>query len=434
MSIEATCGECARHYTLKDEFSGKKIRCKSCSAVITVPTAKKSVKKSDDDFPLDDDLFGGSDDGFDEEPDYPRRPAKKPSRDKASPARKRKRKSADSGNPFGLIVKILGGIFACSLAFFIASNVVRAVLAGATWKPYDVPNAPGCTIEMPKAPQHKLDPQGNPTIFAEISGYACAALSESLDPQVQFVFADLNSNLGIIEKGLKITMPQSTFQSARVVTMNGIPAADFTLMVKDIIVVKRAFIANGRVITLDFASKKPRPVEMERYFGSFKVAGGIAPASNQPNPSPALPSNTAPVNALPERPLPTLPTSPPAVAPAGPPVTVETPANMLVPDTPVDPSAPPNVRRTAWRYVDAPIVLEGQTSNAGVFLKKLGDNWVEQRKKASTTYWNETARTADYIEIMRTDRSMFVRLFNDKSEYRLGSESEFKSLYPGKWE
>jgi DNA-directed RNA polymerase subunit RPC12/RpoP len=433
MSIEATCAECSRHYTLKDELAGKKIRCKSCSGVMTVPAAKKSAKKSDDEFLLDDEILLESDDEFDDEPEYPRRTAKKSVAGKVSTAKKRKKKSGSSGNVLGSIAKIVAGVVSFIVAFVIVGNIVRVARTSTNWNPYEIPGAPGCTIDFPKAPKSKTDSAGSPVIFAEGSGFACAAMSEASNPMIDSVFLDLGANKGILETGLAVTMPQAKVQGSNVLTVNGRSVVDVTLQMDKVTIIKRAFLANGRVITLDFASGGSRNSQKDRFFNSIKISGSAAPAMSTTNSTPMsahnpLTANVPPANAPTTNALPNNP------SPAAPTVNVETPASMLVPDTPVDPNAPPNVRRSAWRYVDVPTVFEGQTSNAGVFLKKLGDNWVEQRKRASTTYWNETARTAEYVEIMRTDRSVFVRLYADRSEYRFGTETEFKSMYPGHWE
>ncbi len=42
MTIEISCPDCGRAYRLADDKAGKKVRCKSCSAVFPVPTAGRS--------------------------------------------------------------------------------------------------------------------------------------------------------------------------------------------------------------------------------------------------------------------------------------------------------------------------------------------------------------------------------------------------------
>ena len=185
MSIEATCAECSRHYTLKDELAGKKIRCKSCSAVVSVPAAKKSRAKSDDEFPLDEDFSGGFDDEMEQEDEFPRR-AKKPEKKVV----KKKKKSGSGANVLGPVFRIIGGVVGFLVAFGIVGNVVRMAMSSSNWKPYDIPGAPGCTIDFPRAVKSRADKAGNPMIYADGFGFACTATSESLNPMVESVFAN----------------------------------------------------------------------------------------------------------------------------------------------------------------------------------------------------------------------------------------------------
>src|SRR5262249_28044137 len=37
MPVEVTCDQCQAHYTLKDEYAGKKVRCKECGNALVVP-------------------------------------------------------------------------------------------------------------------------------------------------------------------------------------------------------------------------------------------------------------------------------------------------------------------------------------------------------------------------------------------------------------
>jgi hypothetical protein len=450
MPIEATCAECSRHYTLKEELAGKKIRCKSCEAVITVPAVKKQNSRSDDEFFLDDDLLSESDDDLDDdEDDYPRRRPKKAPATKAAGPRKRKRRSSSGNNPLGTIAKLAAGGLALAVSYFVVSHFVSGVMSGmGAWKSYPVPGAPGCTVQMPRLPKNKDDQRGNGVIVSETPTFACMAMSEAMEPQLLPIFQDLVNNRHIIEKGLTISMPRARLQGSRGVTINGVSMAEFTLVTDGVTDVKRAFMAAGRVITLDFICKKPHPVEMERYFRSFSAPGFTTPSFDAPVNVPAMAvpagpgipaapgaSMNPPANNLPpQNNVPAAQPTLPGPQLAAPPAVVETPADQLVRDLPVDPTAPANVRRSAWRYTDVPQVLDGQTWTSGVFQKKLGENWIEQRKKAATAYWNETARTAEYIELMKTDRSIFIRLFADRSEYRLGSETEFKLLFTGVWE
>ena len=122
----------------------------------------------------------------------------------------------------------------------------------------------------------------------------------------------------------------------------------------------------------------------------------------------------------------------PAPAVATQPIAI-VPANPAPADRPANPGSA-NERRTAWRYVDAPLIFQGQPTTAGVFLKKEGKEWLEERKDAPAQDWTETERTPEYVEISRPNGGFFVRLYNDRCTYRYGNEVDFKPMFPGKWE
>ena len=44
--ITFECTQCGQKYNVQDEYAGKKVRCKSCQAVNTIPSAGGSQKTS----------------------------------------------------------------------------------------------------------------------------------------------------------------------------------------------------------------------------------------------------------------------------------------------------------------------------------------------------------------------------------------------------
>ena len=90
MPIEVDCPACFVPYRLKDEFAGKRIKCKQCGAVVPVPRpGRQAVAEAEE--------------PWDETPEEPQRPA--PGRAK----KKRKKKAASGGGPpLGLVLG-LGG-------------------------------------------------------------------------------------------------------------------------------------------------------------------------------------------------------------------------------------------------------------------------------------------------------------------------------------
>ena len=45
--IKFTCSKCAQSYRVSDEYAGKRVRCKSCKNVNTIPSPEQEVGKGD---------------------------------------------------------------------------------------------------------------------------------------------------------------------------------------------------------------------------------------------------------------------------------------------------------------------------------------------------------------------------------------------------
>jgi hypothetical protein len=60
MPIDVTCSSCGSSYKLKDEFAGKKARCKECQSIILIPEIMDSYSVlADDDVPVESKSWGG---------------------------------------------------------------------------------------------------------------------------------------------------------------------------------------------------------------------------------------------------------------------------------------------------------------------------------------------------------------------------------------
>jgi hypothetical protein len=88
MPISVDCPKCSKTYTVKDEFAGRKFRCKECGAGVSVPDAAGGG----DDDPWGDDLDDAGGDAL---------PPKR------SSAGKKKKKSRGGGMPATVIVAIV---------------------------------------------------------------------------------------------------------------------------------------------------------------------------------------------------------------------------------------------------------------------------------------------------------------------------------------
>jgi len=47
--IKFTCSSCAQSYRVPDEYAGKRVRCKSCKQINTVPGAETATSKNSGD-------------------------------------------------------------------------------------------------------------------------------------------------------------------------------------------------------------------------------------------------------------------------------------------------------------------------------------------------------------------------------------------------
>lgn len=87
--------------------------------------------------------------------------------------------------------------------------------------------------------------------------------------------------------------------------------------------------------------------------------------------------------------------------------------------------------RLIWYFEKAPQVFPDQSGFVGIFRLE-GQRWYDHA--GSTTHdYNETARSADFVELTRPAGDFQVRLHNGKSEYRFGSTASYTLMFPGRW-
>jgi S1-C subfamily serine protease len=132
MAARIVCGACNTVMQVADELRGKKVKCKSCSGVVSVPIAQQPVAAP-----------AGQ---FAERQRMPAPPPVAPAKrrvidddaddDRSAPRRKRKRK--DSGSMLGVWLSIGGGVFALILVIVL----VLALRPGPTDAQPNVPNNP----------------------------------------------------------------------------------------------------------------------------------------------------------------------------------------------------------------------------------------------------------------------------------------------------
>ncbi|MDX1968531.1 MAG: CocE/NonD family hydrolase [Planctomycetaceae bacterium] len=138
MALEVECPNCGHPYKVKDELAGRKMRCRECSAVISVPAA-------DDDFDLADEEL------VEEAPKRRARSAGLPAPSPAKPKKDKSRKKSQSG--MSTTTKVVLGLAAsglvcvllcCGWGYWVVSRF-RHQIAG------DVPVPAGQTFDQWRA-------------------------------------------------------------------------------------------------------------------------------------------------------------------------------------------------------------------------------------------------------------------------------------------
>lgn len=87
MAIKITCPECETALTLSDDKRGKKVRCKSCEKVLSIPSANGKVKKP------------AKEEEVDEQEDEEEEEAKDKPKGKGKPAKNEKSETSKNGKP-----------------------------------------------------------------------------------------------------------------------------------------------------------------------------------------------------------------------------------------------------------------------------------------------------------------------------------------------
>jgi hypothetical protein len=122
MPISADCPRCGKTYQVKDDFAGKKFRCKACQGVVTVPAAGEGGGGEKD--PWDDLDLGSFQSGDPYADAESEAPAEAPRRRTKG---KKKSKSQSGGMPATIMTAI--GCEAVLILFYLF-NTIRGVVGG----------------------------------------------------------------------------------------------------------------------------------------------------------------------------------------------------------------------------------------------------------------------------------------------------------------
>ncbi len=128
MSIEVICPECDTSHKVKDDAAGKKLRCKSCQKVISIPAAAAD-EGADPWDNLDENDAG------EELPPVVRKPAAT----KKKAGKGTKSRSGGGGMPITIMVSI--GINGLQIAFFVLAMILNLLSV-------NIGGAVGCIVRM----------------------------------------------------------------------------------------------------------------------------------------------------------------------------------------------------------------------------------------------------------------------------------------------
>jgi hypothetical protein len=275
MPISATCRNCGRSYSVKDEHAGKKFRCQGCQETVSVPVPRAAAYDADD-WEADDyeDDFG--DPGYDDDDygDYesreplpaPRRPAKK-KKPAAKSKRPKRRSSSNSGSVGAAAGKIFGGLFVGLVVMGIVFRAVSAVGLGGSWESYTTPDG-NITVQMPgkvKSVPVRQMVAGGQSYGAQRRNIACIVVIEPMPPEAKTVTEEELMN--ILELGIGFqgatNVNRSTYQGRTCLRFDQ-PTQ------KGIHTTCMAFVHKEKIYTLNFAYKGSQGSSQEKFFNSVE--------------------------------------------------------------------------------------------------------------------------------------------------------------------
>lgn len=266
MAISFECTGCGKEYKVKDDLAGKRIRCKGCETVVTVPSSEEE----------EDWLSVEVEDWTEPQPASPAPPrssSKKKSGSKKNGS-KRKRSSSSHAPRIGAIA---GGVFTVLivLAFVgrLAVNVAKlqgfqgVQGAAVNWQDYTTPDG-GVTVQLPGRAKPNPQPQvvpGGTSFLAETRNDACGVSTEPIPVQAMGASAD-----ELID-ALKIGLPMEGARAITEIQMAGRRAVQFDMTRNGINSQNRAVVNGNKIYTFSYAYKKSLDPEVSnKFFGSIR--------------------------------------------------------------------------------------------------------------------------------------------------------------------
>lgn len=260
MAISFECTGCGRAYNVKDDLAGRRIRCKSCEAVLTVPQDAEG----------EEDWLEGDMDDWNSPPQA--LPKKKSS---TSKKKKGSRKKAAS-NLAPRIGAILGGVFTfLVVAGFVARLVVnlanrpdmRARQVNVEWQDYTTPDG-AFSVQMPGFT--KLNPRamvvpGGSSYVAETPQFACGISIEPVPFQARGASPDE------ILDALRTGLPMEGASNVSDGQIAGNRAIRFDMSRNGVNSQNQATVNGNTLYTFSYAYRRSLDAATsEKFFGSIR--------------------------------------------------------------------------------------------------------------------------------------------------------------------
>ena len=298
MAISTECGNCGRVVHLKDEFAGRRFKCKSCDAVVRVPvrkSRKKRVVEEEDEFEsalnaaaMDDGI-----DEFSDSADLPPRVGRRSSSQAKSKQRTRKKKSRKKrslGRGFLGPAKILLGVSAGIGGLLL---LVWAALAAyhkatdVTWQEFSTADD-RIRVSMPGKPlatQKSVNGIPRYSFHVTNNNFRCGIeySNKSAASQGNGI---LESELNRLRRGAMGADPRSTILPDRIIELEGLPGRELVVESTEVHLTTRIYLAEGLFVIANFMCDNgvDRP-EKKKFFDSLQISGVTPDQSTEENAS-----------------------------------------------------------------------------------------------------------------------------------------------------
>jgi hypothetical protein len=268
MPIQATCPDCERVYTVKDELAGKRFRCKQCSGTVPVPAAEAS----EDDFSnlSEDDWEGGEPAGL------PPMAKPKSGAKKAKTGKKKKKAGPNfGGSGMGTLAWVIGGVVGVIVLCGGVGMAVKSLGLGApaAWEEYTTPDGQ-VTMQMPGTPKKPAGLQagqvvpGGEAYAVEKWSYACAVIIEPI-PELPPGMTD-DEFYELVKQGIPQMLSGAT--DIGPTTIDGRAAIQYTATKGSITVEHRAIRFGPKTYTFTYGYRSSADAEIRtKFFDSIRV-------------------------------------------------------------------------------------------------------------------------------------------------------------------